>query len=53
MLQRYKAVFYGLLFGLGASFIDVSNRNDFSRCATGGSPPIYERARCGGSLASQ
>lgn len=24
MLQRYKEVFYGLLFGLGASVIDVS-----------------------------
>jgi hypothetical protein len=23
MLQRYKEVFYGLLFGLGASVIDV------------------------------
>lgn len=24
MLQRYKEIFYGLLFGLGASVIDVS-----------------------------
>src|SRR5438445_10140039 len=24
MLQRYKEIFYGLLFGLGASLIDVS-----------------------------
>jgi len=24
MLQRYKEIFYGLLFGLGASMIDAS-----------------------------
>ncbi len=31
MLQRYKEIFYGLLFGLGASVIDVSMHASMER----------------------
>ena len=43
MLQRYKEVFYGLLFGLGASVIDV-----FMHASMAAAALVYENAEQAG-----